>query len=124
MPRYRQTRNQAGEWELIELGPKESPLPRVHLQTRRPSYRSPIDGTAIEGRRADREHMRQHDVVRLGDYGDNDGRAYFERKALERQQYADGSHPELRKEIKQDIVESIQKVEQGYKPTVRKEGDL
>lgn len=124
---YRQIKNQAGEWELIlvEVGPREV-VPRLQIMgcsKSRPNYKSIIDGEVITTRRQEREHMKRHDVVRPGDFGPNEGREYYERKAKERHEMFTGEHRELRREVRRDVVESLQKVEQGYKPQVQKEGE-
>ena len=120
MPLFRQVQNQAGEWELIEIEDRPRGLPRLTIMgaKARDSYRSPIDGAIITSQRAEREHMRVHGVVRPGDFGANEGREYYARKAEERAQVKAGTHPSVVKERKQDILQAIQKVEQGYKPTI------
>lgn len=118
MPRYVQVKNQAGEWELIELGPKQAPKPRVHITgaKERQSYRSPIDGSIITSERQERYHMESNDVVRPGDFGVNEGKDYFQRQRQERQDYFDGTSQKYKKEVKDSVIETVQRLEQGQKP--------
>lgn len=46
---------------------------------------SPVDGTYITDRAQLRKHNKAHGVTNINDYGENGGRAYFERKESDRQ---------------------------------------
>ena len=60
--------------------------------------------------------MEQHNVVRPGDFGANDGKQYFERKKAERDSYFLGTSQKHKDDIRRDVVETITKLEQGVKP--------
>lgn len=92
MPRYRQVMNQAGKYELIEVGEPEKGRPRMQIigAKARENYQSPLDGSIITSQRQERDHMREHDVVRPGDFGNNEGAEYFQRNRQERQDFLDG----------------------------------
>ena len=123
---YRQIKNQAGEWELIEVGEPERGVPRLQLMGTkvRDNYRSPIDGTIIRSEREARYHMEKHGVVRTGDFGPNDGRDYFRRQQESRAAVFNGTSQELRKEIRQDVIETIAKLEQGQAPAKPRTEDV
>jgi hypothetical protein len=118
MARYVQVKNQAGEWELIEVGDRQLPGPRVHIvgAKERQAYRSPLDGSVITSERQERYHMESNNVVRPGDFGSNEGKDYFQKQRQHRQDFLDGKSPEHHKEVKQAIIETVQKLEQGQKP--------
>lgn len=125
MARYRLVKNQAGEYELWEVEPPPRGVPRLQIVGAkvRDAYRSPIDGSIITGQRSERQHMLRHGVVRPGDFGENDGRGYYERKAKERADFFQGESQAHHQEVKQDIVKAMQMVEQGHKPRVQSEGE-
>lgn len=68
------------------------------------AYVSPIDGSTITSRREQNEHMARHGVVLLDDIKPD-----IERNRKRIQQ-------EAAQERKKDVIESIKKVEAGYKP--------
>jgi len=115
MPRYVQMRNQAGEWELIEVEDRPRGQPRLQIMgaKARESYKSPIDGSIITSERKEREHMRQHNVVRPGDFGADEGREFFDRARQKRQDFYDGKDQEHKREVRNDIIDTIHKVNQG-----------
>lgn len=47
-------------------------------------FKSPINGEVITSARKMNEHMARHGVVHTGEYGENGGSKYFERKQEER----------------------------------------
>ena len=67
--------------EYVREGPKSA-----YVQGDIEGFVSPVDGTVISDRRALREHNARNNVVNAGAFGDNEGRAYYERKAKERSQ--------------------------------------
>lgn len=123
---YRQVKNQAGEWELIEVGEPERGLPRLQIMGAKPHepYRSPIDGTVVTSKRREREHMLRHGVVRPGDFGEKEGSGYFMRRKLERQAFLDGKDPTINRKRKEDIVETVRKLEQGMTPAKPRNPEL
>lgn len=68
---------------------------------------SPIDGTVISDRAALRRHNQQHGVTNIQDYGENNGKAYFDRKATERQRNIDGSTREAKAQRIETIKENM-----------------
>lgn len=76
------------------------------------AYRSPIDGQPITSRAEQREHMAKHGVALFEDVKPDIER---NRKRIVEEQ---------KKEIKKDLVESLQKVEAGYEPTILPEAAL
>ena len=86
-----------------ELGRHDPDAPAVHGGIE--AFKSPIDGTMIDDRAKLRAHNQRHGVTNISDYGDNDGKAYFERKASERQRTIEGQT----REAKQERVETIKR---------------
>lgn len=48
------------------------------------AFKSPINGEIISTQRQLDRHMEEHGVVQAGEFGENDGKKYYERKAKER----------------------------------------
>jgi hypothetical protein len=48
-------------------------------------YRSPITGEVIDSHRKHEKHMKDNDVVPLGEFGENEGKEWFARKKKERE---------------------------------------
>jgi hypothetical protein len=65
--------------------------------------------------------MAEHNVVHQGDFGPNNGAEYFARKAGERADLYTGG-PKLQAEIKKDLIAATEKVAQGYKPAIQRDG--
>lgn len=103
---------------------KAPPRPRVYIHGPLKPFQSPIDGSAIESTRDYKEHMRKHNVVPTGEFGENFGEKWFERKAKERAAYYDGESETLRKEVRADLDEAVRMVSQGYKPKVESEAEI
>lgn len=79
------------------------PMMAVDIQEH---YLSPLDGkTFVTSRTQEREHMARHGVVKFDDIAPD-----FERNRKAQQE-------EMAKGLKSAIIESVQKVEAGYKPT-------
>lgn len=106
-------------WRNGEFVPKRyaGPRPGVHGSSDKradfsapyvvrdiPAYRSMKTGEMIDGRRAHREHLKQHDLVELGN---EMPKLETTRERLDRLR---GGKDELKK----DIAEAIAKAEQGY----------
>lgn len=69
------------------------------------AFRSPINGEVIKSPKHMREHMAQHNVVQSGEFGENNGKAYYERKAKERANIPFSR--EAKKERINDVMKSI-----------------
>lgn len=69
------------------------------------SFVSPIDGTLIDDRAKLRAHNTKHGVTNINDYGDNNGREYFERKRGERERLLSGNT----RQSKEERVETIKR---------------
>jgi len=116
MPRYVQVKNQAGMYELWEVE-RQPPRARVHIiGDLKEAYRSPIDGSVISSRQDLRYHKDKHDVILHADYGENNGEAYLARKQHDLEQRRLGNDPEIKKDIKKDLLASYERVQAGYKP--------
>ena len=127
MPRFVQMQNQAGEWELIEVEDRPKGLPRMQIMGAavHENYKSPVDGSIITSGRKEKEHMRKHDVVRPGDFGANEGKEHFARARKERDEFYSGTSQKHKHEIRKDIRETVEKLNQGLKPAnPRKPGEL
>lgn len=74
---------------------------------------SPVDGSVVSSRSHLRAHQERHDVRQHGEYGENNGQAYFARKAQERMRRAQGSLPEQRRERVRAITRAIEKHERS-----------
>lgn len=73
-------------------------------------FRSPIDGTLIEGRRAYREHCKKHGVVPAIEFGPE----HYERKAAERAKVFTGEKTKEEKlEIKKFMYEQMMRAERN-----------
>ena len=59
---------------------------------------SPIDKTLVSSRSKLRDHQKVHEVTAHGEYGENNGQAYFKRKQYERVQRMNGRAPEQQAE--------------------------
>lgn len=79
------------------------------INKKTPNFRSPVDGTPITSRRKLEEHNRRNNVVNTGEFGENDGKKYFERKQKEREESL--TNPKAREERKRDIAEAIDKTQ-------------
>lgn len=119
MPRYVQVQNQAGEWELIEVEERQRGVPRLQIvgAAVREAYKSIIDGTIVTGQRSEKRHMEKHNVVRQSDFGENNGAAYYRREAEKRDAFARGESQEHRRDVKKSVVETVQRLEQGQRPS-------
>lgn len=75
-------------------------------------FKSPIDGSVITDRAQLRRHNKEHGVSNLSDFGENNGKAYFERKDGERQANINGST----RQAKNERVETIKRTlaQHGY----------
>lgn len=76
------------------------------------AYKSPIDGSVIDSKSKQREHMAEHDVVFFDDIAPDIER---NRKRIQEKATAD---------LKQDIATSIHMLEAGHKPQVIPEAEL
>lgn len=72
-------------------------------------FRSPINGEVITSERQMKNHMAEHNVVHQGEYGDNNGKSYFDRKQKERKEAPFSK--EARKDRLNDLIKSVY----GYK---------
>lgn len=70
------------------------------------AYQSPIDGTMIDSRAKQREHMAKHDVVLYDDIAPDIAR---NRERIQK---------EARAGILESVIEATNRVEAGYKPQV------
>ena len=76
------------------------------------AFQSPIDGSFIDSKSKQREHMAKHGVVLYDDIAPDIER---NRRRIQAQATAD---------LKQDIAESIHKLEAGHKPPSISEADF
>jgi len=79
--------------------------PAVHAGME--EFKSPIDGSIISDRGALRRHNQRNGVTNINDYGDNNGQAYFERKARERQAVINGTTREAKRERVETIKQAM-----------------
>lgn len=86
-----------------------APMTSVDLQS---PYVSPIDGSVITSRAQQKEHMLKHGVVHFNEIAPD-----FERNRKARQ-------AAMTADLKQDLVESMHRVEQGHKPQIIPEAEL
>ena len=73
---------------------------------RQQAYVSPLDGSVIDSREKERQHMSKHGVVHFDEIAPD-----FERNKKRRL-------AETKVSLKQDLIESVHKVEAGYRPQV------
>lgn len=127
MPRYVQIPNQGGGFDLIEVQDRERGLPRMQIMgaSVHENYKSPVDGSIITSGRQEKQHMREHGVVRPGDFGANEGREHFDRAKQERDAFHSGTSQVHQKEVRKDIRETVEKLKQGLAPAKPREtGEL
>lgn len=67
-------------------------------------FRSPIDGSVIQGKVRLNEHMKRHGVT-----GTSDFKNHWKEKAKERGKFFTGQDPKHRKEIRQELIRSLQR---------------
>ena len=79
------------------------------------AFKSGLDGTVISTERQLQEHNKRNNVCLLGD-------GYANEEILAGKCGQQGPTPVDKKDIAKDIVESIQRLEAGYKPTLENEG--
>ena len=70
-----------------------------------------------------RQHMAEHKVVPMAEYGPNDGADYFARKRAAREDFLTGG-PRAQEAVKSDVLSAVEKVSAGYKPKIQSEGVL
>ena len=96
--------------KLVESGsviPREPTGPAIVPDIE--PFESPIDGRPIKSRRDLRVHQEEHDVRLHGEYGENNGKAYFERKQRERIRAGEGNTQQDRQERLRLLIESTNK---------------
>lgn len=86
-----------------------APMVSADLQT---PYVSPLDGSVISSRAQQKEHMEKHGVVHYDEIAPD-----FERNRKAKQ-------AAMMAGIKEDLIESMHRVEQGHKPQVIPEAEF
>lgn len=82
-------------------------------------FKSTVDGSIIRSRRELEEHNRRNKVMNIHDgYSEKE---FFNK--INEDLYAD-KNKELTKDVLGDVKESIQKLNEGYKPTTAPEGEI
>ncbi len=85
------------------------------------AFKSHIDGSVVTNQKELDEHNRKNDVIDVREWG-NDQFCDLDAKK-EREEFYLGTSTKAKKERTATIVESIQKLEQGYTPPRRNEED-
>lgn len=82
-------------------------------------FRSTVDGSVISSHRELQEHNKRNGVVNLHD-------GYDDKAVMEatKKNYQKPLDDERRKDLDVDIEKSVQKLVEGYKPSVAPEGDI
>jgi|TARA_R110000824_G_scaffold30290_5_gene99889 hypothetical protein len=70
-------------------------------------FRSPIDGSIITTHRKLEEHNKRNRVMNPGEYGENEGRSYWDRKKKERENKA-FSKPEV-DDRRQKLIKAMER---------------
>lgn len=105
MPRYVQDR---ATGKLVEV-----PRVRVHVSDAPvvvgdiEPFVSPVDHSIITGRRSLRDHQKAHGVAQHGEYGEDNGRAYFERADRQRHERRTFNTREDRESRRQLIARAL-----------------
>lgn len=68
---------------------------------------SPVDGSVISDRAQLRRHNKQHGVTNLADFGENDGKSFFERKQAERERILRGDTAQAKSERVETIKRAL-----------------
>lgn len=95
--------------------PPQAPMLALNNAYSNNPIKSPVDGSVISTRQDLREHNKRNDVVDIG----NDREYhpdYQEQKSYEQKNAFDNS---LEKDIKNDLIDTIQKFEQNHEPTIQ-----
>ena len=72
-------------------------------------FKSPIDGTVISCPRKLAEHNRRHGVTNIQDYGENNGKAYFDQKHKERSAVMTGATAQAKRERRELINQTLRR---------------
>lgn len=105
MPHYVQDRETGKLIEVVKRRPRKPAAPTVMSDIE--AFVSPIDKKVVSGRAALRDHQRQHDVALHGEFGENEGREFFERKQKERFERYEGRTPEDREHRRRAIARAL-----------------
>ena len=109
MPKYRQVVQPDGTSKLVEVV-HSAPRPRLHIKNERRGFVSPVDGTWVDGQKAEREHAARNNVVHASEFGNDFCRGWFERKQKERNDFSEGKLPAHRKDVKKDLLAAYEKL--------------
>jgi hypothetical protein len=100
----------------------EGPAPRKHEQGSGDGYRfsdrlysdKPFkahDGTVIDSRKKHREYMRRHGLTTMDDF-----KGTWSESRKRREAFYQGRDPEVRKQIRQDVIRAIEQPRRGDRP--------
>ena len=79
------------------------------------AFKSHVDGTVVTNGSELEEHNRRNEVIDVREWGNE---SYCDESAKkEREKRILGTSEKENRKRKQEVIESVQKVEQGYKPT-------
>lgn len=105
MPRYIQD---PATNKLVLASEYRAPTPKAHVvMDDIEPFVSPVDGKPVTSRSKLREHQRIHDVRQHGEYGENNGAAYFARKEAERHGRILGNTKEQRNDRINDVRRAL-----------------
>ena len=96
-------------------------FPGTKIITTKENFRSVVDGSVITNAQELAEHNKRNDVIDVREWG-NDQFCDLDAKK-EREAFRAGTSTKSKKQRTATIVESIQKLEQGYVPPPRKNED-
>ncbi len=86
------------------------------------AFKSHVDGTVVTNQGELEEHNRRNDVIDAREWG-NDSYCDTDAKK-EREARIQGTSQKEIKKRHQDVVEAVQKVEQGYKPIIGQQEEV
>ena len=95
--------------------------PGMIVRNKIEAFKSSVDGSVVTNKKELDEHNRRNDVIDVREWG-NDQFCDLDAKK-EREARILGTSVTENKKRKNDFAESVQKLEQGYKPTIRQQED-
>ena len=95
--------------------------PGMIKRRRMEAFKSHVDGTVVTNKTELEAHNRRNDVIDAREWG-NDSYCDTDAKK-EREARILGTSQKENRQRKEDFVEAVQKVEQGYKPVIGQQED-
>ena len=95
--------------KLVERGQRQDTGTDAPSVLTMEEFKSPIDGSMISDHGQLRAHNARHGVTNIQDYGDNGGKAYFERAEAKRTENINGSSYEAKMERRHELRQALRR---------------